>query len=65
MCGGSSCDNAGEAVSGVGDEAFWSTDSFQPGLYFLKGGLVAYIPGSQTGPEDSIIQLGKLLASRM
>jgi hypothetical protein len=57
--------NDGEAVSGVGDEAFWSTDSFQPGLYFLKGGLLVFIEGSQSGPEDSIVELGKLLASRM
>lgn len=57
--------NKGEAVSGVGDEAFWSTDSFAPGLYFLKGGVLAYISGSSYGPEDPIIQLGKLFASRM
>jgi hypothetical protein len=57
--------NNGEPVSGVGDEAWWSTDSFQPGLYILKGGLLAYVSGSVFGPEDSIIQLGKLLVSRM
>jgi len=57
--------NTGQAVTGVGDDAFWSTDSFQPGLYFLKGGLLAYISGAQSGPEDSIINLGKLMASRM
>lgn len=57
--------NKGEAVSGVGDEAFWSTDSFAPGLYFMKGSVLAYISGSSYGPEDPIIQLGKLLASRM
>lgn len=60
--------NGGEAVSGVGDEAFWSTGSFLPGLYFVKGGVMAYISGmsgSSSGPEAPIIQLGKLLASRM
>jgi hypothetical protein len=57
--------NAGQAVAGVGDEAWWSTDSFQPGLYFLKGGLGAFVSGSQDGPDDKIIGLGKLLASRM
>jgi hypothetical protein len=57
--------NDGEAVPGVGDEAWWSTDSFQPGLYVMKGGLLAHISGSQTGPEDSIIQLGTLMVSRM
>lgn len=57
--------NDGEAVSGVGDEAYWSTDSFQPGLYFMKGGRGAFISGSEYGPEDPIIQLGVLLASRM
>jgi hypothetical protein len=57
--------NAGQAVSGVGDEAFWSTDSTMAGLYFLKGGVLAHISGSSSGPEDPIIQLGKLLASRM
>lgn len=57
--------NKGEAVSGVGDEAFWSTDSFAPGLYFMKGSVLAYISGSSYGPEDPIIQLGKLLASRI
>jgi hypothetical protein len=57
--------NAGEAVSGVGDEAYWSTDSFAPGLYFMKGGLLAYISGAQTGPEEPILELGRLLASRM
>lgn len=57
--------NAGEAVSGVGDEAWWSNDSFQPGLYFLKGGVLGFISGAQTGPEDSIVALGVLMASRM
>lgn len=57
--------NGGEAVSGVGDQAFWSTDSFLPGLYFMKGGTMAYISGSSSGPQAPIIQLGKLLASRM
>jgi hypothetical protein len=57
--------NAGQAVSGVGDEAYWSTDSFLPGLYFLKGGKMAYLSGPSSGPQDSIVQLGKLLASRM
>jgi hypothetical protein len=57
--------NKGQPVSGVGDEAFWSTDSFLPGLYFLKGGVLAYISGSADGPQDSIIALGKLLAGRM
>jgi hypothetical protein len=57
--------NKGEAVSGVGDEAFWSTDSSMAGLFFLKGGVLAHISGSSDGPEDPIIQLGKLLASRM
>jgi hypothetical protein len=57
--------NKGQAVSGVGDEAYWGTDSFLPGLYFLKGGTMAYLSGPQTGPEDPIVQLGKLLASRM
>jgi hypothetical protein len=57
--------NAGSAVAGVGDEAWWSTDSFQPGLYIMKGGRLAYISGSVFGPDDSIIQLGKLLVSRM
>ncbi len=49
--------NDGEAVSGVGDEAWWSTDSFQPGLYFMKGGALAFISGSQYGPEAPIIAL--------
>lgn len=61
--------NEGHAVSGVGDEAYWGTTSFLPGLYFLKGGVEAYISSSSSssGPvsEDSIIPLGKLLASRM
>ena len=57
--------NKGVAVPGVGDEAFWSEDSFQPGLYFLKGGVLAYISGSVFGPEDPIVALGKLMASRM
>ncbi|MEA2676955.1 MAG: hypothetical protein QOJ81_1096 [Chloroflexota bacterium] len=57
--------NDGEAVAGVGDEAYWSTDSFQPGLYFMKGGVLAYISGSQSGPDDAIVQLGVLMASRM
>jgi hypothetical protein len=57
--------NDGEAVSGVGDEAYWSTDSFQPGLYFMKGGRLAYISGSQYGPEPEFIALGQLMASRM
>jgi len=57
--------NAGQAVTGVGDEAYWSTDSFLPGLYFLKGGKMAYLSGPSSGPQDSIVQLGKLLASRM
>jgi hypothetical protein len=57
--------NKGSAVSGVGDEAFWSTDSFMPGLYFLKGGVLAYISGSSDGPDDLIIGLGKLMAGRM
>src|SRR6187401_3245971 len=30
--------NDGEGVTGVGDEAWWSTDSFQPGLYIMKNG---------------------------
>ena len=57
--------NDGEAVSGVGDEAYWSTDSFQPGLYFMKGGVLAFISGPQTGPEPEYITLGQLMASRM
>jgi hypothetical protein len=57
--------NAGVAVTGVGDDAFWSTDSFQPGLYFMKGSVVGYISGAQTGPEQNIIDLGVLLASRI
>ena len=61
--------NEGHAVSGVGDEAFWSTGSFLPGLYFLKGGTMAYISSvssSSEGPsEASLTPLGKLLASRM
>lgn len=57
--------NKGEAVSGVGDEAFWSTDSFQPGLYVMKGGTLAFISGSSSGPEDPIIALGALLVSRL
>ena len=57
--------NAGQPVAGVGDEGWWSTDSFQPGLYFMKGGVLAFISGSQFGPEQNIIDLGKLLASRM
>ena len=57
--------NDGEAVSGVGDEAYWSTDSFQPGLYFLKGGIGGFISGPQSGPDDAIVQLGVLMASRI
>ena len=61
--------NDGHAVSGVGDEAFWSTSSFLPGLYFMKGGTMAYISSSRSGSgplsEDALIPLGKLLASRM
>ncbi len=57
--------NAGQAVTGVGDEAYWSTDSFQPGLYFLKGGQLGFISGSSFGPDDLIVQLGILMASRM
>lgn len=57
--------NDGEAVTGVGDEAYWSTDSFQPGLYFLKNGVLAYISGSASGPDDRIVELGKLLAERI
>jgi hypothetical protein len=56
---------ANEAVAGVGDQALWSTDPYAPGLYFLKGSVMAFISGSSSGPEDPIIQLGKLLASRM
>ena len=57
--------NDGEAVSGVGDEAYWSTDSFMPGLYFMKGGHLFYISGSVFGPEAPIVALGVLLASRI
>ena len=57
--------NAGEAVSGVGDEAFYSTDGFRPGLYFLKSGQMAFIGGGQGGPSDEIVALGVLMASRM
>ncbi len=61
--------NKGHPVTGVGDEAYWGTDSFLPGLYFLKGGVMAYISSStsNSGPvsEDALIPLGKLLASRM
>jgi hypothetical protein len=57
--------NKGEAVSGVGDEAYWSTDSFLPGLYLMKSGLLGYISGSSSGPEDRIIELGKLFAERI
>ena len=57
--------NDGEAVSGVGDAAYWSTDSFAPGLYFLKNGRLGFISGSQTGPEAPIVALGVLLANRM
>lgn len=57
--------NKGEAVSGVGDEAYWSTDSFLPGLYLMKSGLLGYISGSSSGPEDRIVKLGKLFAERI
>ena len=57
--------NDGEAVTGVGDEAYWSTDSFRPGLYFLQNGVLAYISGSASGPDDRIVELGKLLAERI
>lgn len=57
--------NSGEAVTGVGDDAWWSTDSFLPGLYFMKGSVLAFISGAQTGPEQNIIDLGTLLASRI
>ena len=57
--------NEGEPVTGVGDEAFWSTDSFQPGLYFMKGGQLAYISGPQSGVDSAIVVLGTLMASRM
>src|SRR4051812_6264883 len=57
--------NAGEPVVGVGDEGFWSTDSFQPGLYFLKGGILGFISGDEPDPDPSVIALGKVLASRM
>ena len=56
----------GKVVSGVGDQAYWSTDySFYTGLYFLKGGVLAHISGSPLGPEERIITLGKLLAGRI
>lgn len=57
--------NKGEAVTGVGDDAFWSNDGFAPGLYFTKGGALAYIEGSTTGPDSPIVELGKLMATRM
>jgi hypothetical protein len=57
--------NKGEAVSGVGEDAFWSEDGFQPGIYFMKNGALAYISGAQTGPEPKIVELAKLMASRM
>jgi hypothetical protein len=57
--------NKGEAVSGVGDEAFWSEDSYAPGLYFLKGSALAYIEGSVFAPDSKIVDLGKLMATRM
>ncbi|MDQ6794951.1 MAG: hypothetical protein M3067_09080, partial [Chloroflexota bacterium] len=61
--------NEGHAVSGVGDEAYWGTGNFLPGLYFLKGGTMAYVSSVSSkseGPsEASLTQLGKLLASRM
>jgi hypothetical protein len=56
---------ANEAVTGVGDQAFWSTDPYAPGLYFMKGSVMASISGSPDGPQDPIIQLGRLLVSRM
>jgi hypothetical protein len=56
--------NDGEPVTGVGDEAWWSTDQFQPGLYFMKSGTLAFISGSQYGPQAPIIELGKLFATR-
>jgi hypothetical protein len=57
--------NAGSPVAGVGDEAWWSTDDFQPGLYILTGGKLAYISGSVDGPQDPIIALGKVLVTRL
>ena len=57
--------NDGEPITGVGDEDYWSTDSFQPGLYFMKRGIGGFISGSQSGPEDAIVQLGALMASRI
>ena len=57
--------NAGEGVAGIGDEAWWSTDGFAPGLYIMKSGVLAYISGPQTGPEDAFVELGELLASRL
>ena len=57
--------NDGEAVSGVGDAAYWSTDSFAPGLYFLKNGGLAIHFGLSDGPEAPIVALGVLLANRM
>jgi hypothetical protein len=57
--------NDGEPVSGVGDDAWWSMDSFQPGLYFMKSGRAGYITGFQYEVQDPIVQLGALMASRM
>jgi hypothetical protein len=56
---------AGEAVPGVGDNAFWSSDPARPGLYLMKRGSLAYISGAAGKPHAETVELGKLLASRL
>jgi len=57
--------NKGEPVSGVGDDAWWSTDSFMPGIYFMKGGVLVYASGSVFGPDELVVSLAKTMAGRM
>lgn len=53
--------NEGVPVSGVGDDAFWSTGSM-PGIYFTKGGVLVH---ASAGPEDAVVKLAKAIAGRM
>lgn len=56
--------NEGEPVSGVGDDAWWST-GFAPGIYFMKGGVLVYASGSSSGPEPLVVSLAKMMAGRI
>lgn len=56
--------NEGEPVSGVGDDAWWST-GFAPGIYFMKGGVLLYASGPSDGPDPLVVSLAKMMAGRM